>query len=71
MHKCTSGDIEDEFHVIINCPKYAEKRLHIFKNIISEFPSFATLNDESKFYFMLNCGGQFAKQVSDLLHYIS
>ena len=68
--QCTSGDIEDEFHVIINCPKYAEKRLYIFKNIISECPSFATLNDESKFYFMLNCGGQFAKQVSDLLHYI-
>ena len=55
--QCTSGDIEDEFHVIINCPRYAEKRLQIFKNIISKCPSFASLNDESKFYFMLNCGG--------------
>ena len=69
--QCTTGDIEHEFHVFIDCPKYAEKRLHIFKNIISECPSFATLNDESKFYSMLNFGGQFAKQVPDLLQYIS
>ena len=52
---CTTGQIEDEYHFLIQCQTYNAPRQNLFKNIEQLFPEFSSFQDLDKFKFILKC----------------
>ena len=48
-----SLEVEDEIHFLTKCSKY-ESRQHFFNNIVSIIPSFNSLQNESKFIYLMS-----------------
>ena len=69
-NECATDEIEDEYHVIMKCNKYANKRQELFNSVTRECPLFSALDDSSKFYFIMNCCGQMLKDVARFVQYI-
>ena len=69
-NECETDEIEDEYHVIMKCNKYANKRQELFNSVTRECPLFSALDDISKFYFIMNCCGQMLKDVARFVQYI-
>ena len=51
---CNMGEIEDEFHFLLNCPKYLPIRNVLLRKVSSLYDSFDSLTSVEKFTFMLN-----------------
>ena len=47
-------EIEDEFHFLLNCPKYLPIRNVLLGKVSSLYDSFDSLTSVEKFTFMLN-----------------
>ena len=62
--------IEDEFHALIVCPKYCEKRKVIFNSVECICPNFKDLDDYEKFIFIMSAEGQISKLVSQLCKHV-
>ena len=61
---CLSGQVEDEFHFIMQCPLYDCLRNYLYSNIEKKCPDFTLLDDKSKFFeIMQNHQYQLAKYV--------
>ena len=45
-------DVEDKFHLLINCDKLIHERVTLFRNISDIVPSFTTMSDVEKFVFI-------------------
>ena len=70
-NECATGEIEDEYHVIMKCNKYANKRQELFNSVTSGCPLFTALDDSSKFLFLSwNCCGQMLKDVARFVQYL-
>ena len=46
--------VEDEFHVLMCCPLYADERSSLFSHASSQDPDFNILSDEDKFIYLLS-----------------
>ena len=46
-------DVEDEFHLLMNCDRLIHERVTLLKNISDIVPSFTTMSDVEKFMFLL------------------
>ena len=46
---CTDAIIEDEIHVVLNCPAYTDLRYTLFQTVQSTVPDFNMLPDVTKF----------------------
>ena len=65
---CTE-EIEDEFHVLIKCPLYADLREKLFENIENTFTDFRNFNENDKFKFLLS-NGDICHMVAKTCHLI-
>ena len=50
---CDREECEDEFHFVMKCPEYTSLRDDLFFKIEGMYPYFQTLNDESKFIWLM------------------
>jgi hypothetical protein len=50
---CDLGECEDESHFVMKCPRYSVLRHNLFVKIRELYPSFDTLNDDSKFIWLM------------------
>ena len=69
-NECSTCEVEDEYHAVMVCNKYADKRRELFNSIVHECPLFTSLDGSSKFYFIMNCCGQILKNVARFIQYI-
>ena len=46
--------VEDEKHVLINCPGYADIRINIFNSVATINENFITMSDDEKFLFLFH-----------------
>ena len=46
-------DVEDEFHLLMNCDILIHERVALLRNISDIVPSFTTMSDVEKFMFLL------------------
>lgn len=51
---CDLGKVEDEFHFILECPKYDSDRLIFFNIISNECNNFCKLSQEDKFVWIMS-----------------
>ena len=49
---CSKGDIEDEKHLIVDCPLYENIRVKIFDKVIDLCPNFRYMDTLSKFVWL-------------------
>jgi len=52
---CTSGEIEDEQHVIMSCSKYINNRTIMVQTLTEAFPFYELLDYKNKFLFIMKC----------------
>lgn len=52
---CDTGNIGDEKHALLHCPKYTPMRQSVFHKL-SEFTDVNTMNDSDKFKFIMSYG---------------
>ena len=50
---CNLGICEDEFHLVMVCPKYHNLRQIMFNNVLEKFPCFQSLDIETKFFCLM------------------
>ena len=53
---CHSGELEDEKHVVLRCPRYESIRKELFSNLSGQNEYVHNLTDRDKFLFMMNAG---------------
>ena len=53
--KCALGEVEDEKHVIMTCPKYENDRRKLVDYLTEAFPFFEQLDGQKKFIFIMQC----------------
>ena len=53
--QCNTGDIEDEFHLIISCNKFRKARGEFLTKLTDIFPTLPDYNEETKFIFIMQC----------------
>ena len=53
--QCDSGEVEDEIHFLLCCPKYSDDRHHILNSISQSCSNFSQLNNQDKFIWIMNC----------------
>ena len=51
-NECATGEMEDEYHVIMKCNKYANKRQELLNSVTRECPLFTALDESSKFFLL-------------------
>ena len=51
---CTLNQCEDEEHFVIRCPIYIIQRNTYFSILLKKYPSFANLDDNCKFRFIMS-----------------
>ena len=56
--------VEDEFHVMMNCPEYSNQRTTLFNDIELQCPRFTELSAGDKFVYMLSSTGDIVKAVA-------
>ena len=62
---CDLGECEDEMHFVMKCPRYSVLHHELFVKIIELYPFFATLNDDTKFiWLMANADGKIIRLFS-------
>ena len=49
--------VEDEKHVLLNCPRYETLRKLLFENTLEMYPNFHKLEDQERFKYLLNSNG--------------
>ena len=59
--KCNENIVENEFHIVTECPRFNEPRDKLYTNVISKCPNFATLNKHDKFIYLMTCEGIFSQ----------
>ena len=67
---CNNNDIEDEKHVMLKCPLYADLQVVLFNHAVSCYADFHSLSDIEKFIFLFNNENMFyytAKICYDIL----
>lgn len=52
---CDLKTVEDEKHVLLNCPKYSCARNSMFNQINKSFPMFTSYDEKEKFLFLMKC----------------
>ena len=69
-NECSAGVTEDEYHVIMSCERYTDKRQVLINAIIRECPLFDNLDDSSKFYYIMNLSGPALRNLAQLVQFI-
>ena len=69
-NECSAGVTEDEYHVIMSCERYKDKRQDLINAIIRECPLFDNLDDSSKFYYIMNLCGPALRNLAQLVQFI-
>ncbi len=52
---CDLGEVEDEEHAVMVCPKYNPARKIMIDTLIEAFPCFQDLTKNEKFIFIMQC----------------
>lgn len=67
---CTScpNSIEDEYHFVINCPRYNDQRSKLFDEVNKYCPNFQLLSDENKFLYLLTAEKEICKALANYIH---
>ena len=50
---CTTQQIEDEMHLLCQCPLYDELRTTMFQKAVTKCPEFSQLENPNKFIYLL------------------
>ena len=53
---CNLGELEDEKHVLLHCPRYESIRNELFSKLSGQNEYVHNLTDRDKFLFMMNAG---------------
>ena len=51
---CETNNIENEYHFLCICPKYAKERSIMYNSLSKKYPEFNFLTNDDKFYYILN-----------------
>ena len=51
---CTENEVEDEIHVMLKCPLYADLQSILYNHAVSFYGDFYSLSDKEKFIFLFN-----------------
>jgi hypothetical protein len=51
---CSSGEVEDEIHYLLNCEKFKDERSNLIFSISLGCPNFIQLQNMEKFIWMMN-----------------
>ena len=52
---CSSGEVEDEEHVVMTCSKYDHARRTMLNSLTEAFPPLETLTTHETFLFIMQC----------------
>ena len=52
---CSSGEVEDEEHVVMTCPKYDHARRTMLNSLTEAFPPLENLTKHETFLFIMQC----------------
>ena len=52
---CSSGEVEDEEHVVMMCPKYDHARRTMLNSLTEAFPPLENLTKHETFLFIMRC----------------
>ena len=52
---CSSGEVEDEKHVVMMCPKYNHARRTMLNSLTEAFPPLENLTKHETFLFIMRC----------------
>ena len=52
---CSSGEVEDEEHVVMICPKYDHTRRTMLNSLTEAFPPLENLTKHETFLFIMRC----------------
>ena len=67
--QCDSGEVEDEIHFLLCCPKYTNERQVIIDNISQSCSNFSTLNIQDKFFWIMNCeNAEILRDIGEFIH---
>jgi len=62
------GDIENEYHFLIECKQYCQDRENLYNAIKRKCAQFTNLDDEGKFIYMLSAGVDVAELVAKFIY---
>ena len=68
--KCSMNVVEDEQHVLIECPAYNERRQTALDKISEMCPNFTRLNSHDQMTFLLSAEGESSIIVAEFCHNI-
>ena len=52
---CNSGEVGDEFHLVMMCNKFKDTRELLLKNLVDIFPTLETSDKTAQFVFLMRC----------------
>ena len=68
---CTScNELEDEFHFVMTCTRYADHREMLFQQVQTVCPTFDTLTDHDKFNFLMTCNNGDFEMTKDVCTFV-
>ena len=62
----TENLVEDEFHFIVKCDKYSNKRKLLYQSITKNHDDFKNLSNEQKFIYIMYC----RSNMTDIIKFI-
>ena len=61
-HQCNLGEIEDELHFLLKCPKFENERIKFLDLIYSKFPNTRHLQTGSLFIWLMSAENVFVNK---------
>ena len=65
--KCTSGEIENEYHAVMACSAHSEERNLVFEQIATIQPTFTDMDSLNQFLFIMSYGDGLAKIAKSII----
>ena len=68
---CDKDVLGDEFHTVMICDKLATARSNLFEKISTVFPLFDSLDNKTKFTFLMQCDDyDIARELITFIQYL-
>ncbi len=65
---CETNQVEDEYHFLTQCSKYADDREVMYRKIITLCSNFGNLLNEDKFLYMMTADDEILYTVAHFVH---